>query len=123
MYTCMLSPVSWKCVYIVRQIKTKTRGIDPQKMTGARVGVHIARSFRVHDTHLPHNPNPTNRVAYTRHNQFLPIEFLFLLGALFIRTSTDRVGVLIGSDRSSIRNDPPGDGLFVPVLPWIYFHC
>ncbi len=42
-----------------------------------------------YDTHLPHNPNPTHCVAYTRQSQFFSYqyhEFSFLLGFLFIRT-------------------------------------
>ncbi len=63
----------------------KNRGIDTQKWTLAFicyahfwhayntqfsraydtkfVGVHMICSFRVYDTHLHHNPNPTHRVA------------------------------------------------------------
>ncbi len=37
------------------------------------VGMHLICSFRIHTMHLPHNPNPTHCVAYTRQSQFLRI--------------------------------------------------
>ncbi len=32
-----------------------------------------------YDTHLPHNPNPNHRVAYTRQSPYLPTSFNFYL--------------------------------------------
>ncbi len=86
------------------QIKTKTRGIDTKKRTLAYIwyeydwhaydtkfsrAYDIEICWHVYDTHLPHNPNPTHCVAYTRQSHFFLYQyhkFSFLFGTLFIRT-------------------------------------
>ncbi len=50
---------------------------------------------RTYDMHLPHNPNPTHRVAYTNQSQFLRINttsFHFYLAYNLYALSWDRVG-------------------------------
>ncbi len=80
-----------KCV--VRQIKMKTRGIDTQKWTLAYIwyervwSAYNTQFSRSYDTHLPHSPNPTHRVAYTRQSQFLRINntrvFIFIWRTIY----------------------------------------
>ncbi len=56
--------------------------------------MHMIHSFRVHDTHLPHNPNPTHCVAYTCQSPFLRINtmsFCFYLAYYLYVLSWDQV--------------------------------
>ncbi len=71
------------------QKKPGNFGVNVMKYVGMHIISYDMLFSRAYDTHLPHNPNPTHHVAYTRQRPFLHINttsFRFYFGVLFIGT-------------------------------------
>ncbi len=83
---------------------------------------------RTYDTHLPHDPNPTHRVAYSRQSPFLRINttsFRFLFGVLythFHEIGLERGGCMLLTTEA-LKIVPKLGHVLIASLLDVYFLC